>query len=56
MSKRKIIRIDEDKCNGCGACIPNCREGAIKIIDHKARLVSEVLCDGLGACLGTCPQ
>ena len=56
MSKRKIIKIDEKKCNGCGLCIPNCKEGALKIIDGKARLVNEVYCDGLGACLGHCPQ
>ena len=56
MAKRKIIKIDEAKCNGCGLCIPNCREGAIKIIDGKARLIGDVLCDGLGACLGHCPQ
>ncbi len=54
--KRDIIRIDEELCNGCGLCVPNCHEGALKIIDGKARLVSEVLCDGLGACLGHCPQ
>ena len=53
---RKIIQIDEAKCNGCGLCIPNCAEGALKIIDAKAKLVSEVYCDGLGACLGHCPQ
>lgn len=53
--KRKIIRIDEDKCNGCGLCVPSCKEGALQIIDGKARLVSEVYCDGLGACLGECP-
>lgn len=56
MSKRKIIKIDEEKCNGCGQCIPNCKEGALKIVGGKARLVSEVFCDGLGACLGHCPQ
>lgn len=56
MTKRKIIRIDDEKCNGCGACIPNCPEGALQIIDGKARLVSDLFCDGLGACLGTCPQ
>ena len=56
MSKRKIIRIDEDKCNGCGLCIPNCPEGALQIIDGKARLVSDLFCDGLGACIGHCPQ
>ncbi len=54
--KRKIVEIDEEKCNGCGECIPNCAEGALKIIDGKARLVSDVYCDGLGACLGHCPQ
>ena len=53
--KRKIIKIDESKCNGCGDCIPACPEGAIQIIDGKARLVSDLFCDGLGACLGTCP-
>lgn len=56
MVKRKIIKIDEDKCNGCGLCVPNCAEGAIKIIDGKARLAGDFLCDGLGACLGTCPK
>lgn len=54
--KRKIIKIDESKCNGCGECIPNCKEGALKIVNGKARLVSDVFCDGLGACLGHCPQ
>ena len=57
--KRKIIKIDEEKCNGCGACIPSCPEQAIEIVDTpkgpKARLVKEFYCDGLGACLGTCP-
>ena len=53
---RKIVQIDEEKCNGCAQCIPNCAEGALKIIDGKARLVSDVYCDGLGACLGHCPQ
>jgi Pyruvate/2-oxoacid:ferredoxin oxidoreductase delta subunit len=56
MSKRKIIIIDEHKCNGCALCLPNCPEGAIAIIDQKARLVSDLFCDGLGACLGHCPQ
>ncbi|MFC1915106.1 ATP-binding protein [Chloroflexota bacterium] len=53
---RKIIRIDEEKCNGCGACVPSCAEGALQIIDGKAKLTSEQYCDGLGACLGECPQ
>ena len=56
MIKRNIIHIDEDKCNGCGQCVPACHEGAIKIIDGKARLAADSLCDGLGACLGECPQ
>lgn len=55
MPKRKIIKIDENLCNGCGLCIPNCPEGAIKIIDNKARLISDLFCDGLGACIGHCP-
>ncbi len=53
---RKIVTIDEDKCNGCGECVPNCVEGALQIIDGKAKLVSDAYCDGLGACLGKCPQ
>jgi ferredoxin len=53
---RKIINIDENKCNGCGLCVPNCAEGAIQIIDGKARLISDLFCDGLGACLGHCPE
>lgn len=53
---REIIRIDEDLCNGCGECIPNCHEGALQIIDNKAVLVSELMCDGLGACIGHCPM
>jgi ferredoxin len=56
MVKRNIVEIDEEKCNGCGLCIPSCAEGAIKIIDGKARLVKDIYCDGLGACLGKCPQ
>jgi len=54
--KRKIINIDEDKCTGCGECIPDCPEGALQLIDGKARLVSDLFCDGLGACMGTCPE
>ncbi len=54
--KRNIIRIDEEKCNGCGLCIPNCQEGALQVIDGKARLVSDLFCDGLGACIGFCPE
>ena len=54
--KRNIIRIDEEKCNGCGLCIPNCQEGALQVIDGKARLVSDLFCDGLGACIGHCPE
>lgn len=56
MVKRKIIKIDEAKCDGCGLCISNCRGGAIQVIDGKARLVSDIFCDGLGACLGHCPN
>ena len=54
--KRKIIIIDEEKCNGYGECIPNCPEGEIQIIDGKARLISDLFCDGLGACLSHCPM
>lgn len=53
---REIVTIDEEKCDGCGLCVPACAEGAIKIIDGKAKLLAENLCDGLGACLGHCPQ
>jgi NAD-dependent dihydropyrimidine dehydrogenase PreA subunit len=56
MIKRNIVYIDEEKCNGCGQCIPNCAEGALKIIDGKARIMNDAYCDGLGACLGHCPQ
>lgn len=54
--KRQIINIDQELCNGCGACIPGCPEGALQIIDGKARLISDLFCDGLGACIGTCPE
>ena len=53
---RKIVQIDETRCNGCGLCVPSCAEGAIQIIDGKAKLVADVYCDGLGACLGHCPE
>jgi ferredoxin len=52
---RKIIEINEELCDGCGQCVPSCEEGALKIVDRKARLVKEIFCDGLGACLGECP-
>jgi NAD-dependent dihydropyrimidine dehydrogenase PreA subunit len=54
--KRDIIQIDEEKCTGCGECIPNCHEGALQMIDGKARLISDLMCDGLGACIGHCPE
>jgi NAD-dependent dihydropyrimidine dehydrogenase PreA subunit len=54
--KRDILKIDEDLCNGCGQCVPNCHEGALQVIDGKVRLVSELMCDGLGACIGFCPE
>ena len=53
---REMVKIDEDLCNGCGACVPGCHEGALQIIDGKARLISEYMCDGLGACIGHCPE
>ncbi len=53
---RKIVHIDEEKCNGCGLCIPSCAEGALQLINGKARIVNEKYCDGLGACLGECPR
>jgi Pyruvate/2-oxoacid:ferredoxin oxidoreductase delta subunit len=56
MALRNVVKIDEEKCNGCGLCVNACAEGAIEIIDGKARLVSEIYCDGLGACLGHCPK
>jgi ferredoxin len=54
--KRKIIKIDHEKCNGCGVCISDCPEGALQLIDGKARLLGDLFCDGLGACLGACPE
>ena len=53
---RKIIEIDEERCDGCGLCVPACAEGSLEIVDGKARVVSDNLCDGLGACLGECPN
>lgn len=53
---REVVKIDEDLCDGCGDCVPACHEGALQIIDGKARLISDLMCDGLGACLGHCPQ
>ena len=54
--KRKIIEIDEERCDGCGLCVTSCAEGAIQVVDGKARVINEKFCDGLGACLGECPQ
>ena len=54
--QREIVKIDDEKCNGCGNCIPNCHEGALQVIDGKAVLISDLMCDGLGACLGHCPE
>lgn len=56
MGKRKIVKIDEEKCTGCGLCISNCAEGALQIVNGKAKLVKDIYCDGLGACLGYCPE
>jgi len=56
MGVRNIVEIDEGLCDGCGQCIPNCAEGALQIVDGKARIVKDMYCDGLGACLGNCPQ
>lgn len=56
MAVREMVHIDEEKCTGCGLCVPSCAEGAIQIIDGKAKLVADNLCDGLGACLGDCPE
>lgn len=55
-TRRKIVRIDEDRCNGCGQCVPACAEAALQVVGGKARLMKEIYCDGLGACLGNCPQ
>ena len=54
--KRDIIKINKEKCNGCGDCIPGCPEGALQVIDGKARIISDLFCDGLGVCIGICPQ
>jgi ferredoxin len=56
MAVRRIIRIDEERCNGCGQCVDACAEGALEIRDGKARVIKDLLCDGFGACLGECPQ
>ncbi|HIH00923.1 TPA: 4Fe-4S binding protein [Thermoplasmata archaeon] len=56
MVKRKIIEIDEERCTGCGNCVTSCAEGALAIVDGKAKVVNEVFCDGLGACIGECPE
>src|SRR5512141_1869467 len=56
MTKRKIVNINEALCNGCGKCVPKCAEGALQIVNGKARIIKETYCDGLGACLGQCPQ
>lgn len=53
---REMVKIDDSLCNGCGLCVPGCHEGALQIIDGKARLISDLMCDGLGACIGHCPQ
>jgi MinD superfamily P-loop ATPase len=55
VAKRQIVRIDEEKCNGCGACVTPCAEGAIVLVDGKAKVMSDALCDGAGFCLGVCP-
>ncbi len=56
MAKRQVIKIDQEKCDGCGLCVPSCAEGAIRIVNGKAQLLADKFCDGLGACLGECPQ
>ena len=56
MAVRTVVHIDEEKCDGCGLCVPGCEEGALRIVNGKAKLVSDVYCDGLGECLGHCPQ
>src|SRR5512135_2174878 len=56
MGKRQVIQIDQEKCDGCGMCVPSCAEGALQIVDGKAQLLADKFCDGLGACLGECPQ
>jgi ferredoxin len=56
MIKRKIVNINENLCNGCGNCIPKCAEGALQIVNGKAKIIKEIYCDGLGACVGQCPQ
>lgn len=55
MPRRHIIRIDEEKCNGCGLCVTPCAEGALEVVNGKARVISDELCDGAGFCLGVCP-
>ena len=55
MIKRQIVRIDEELCNGCGLCVTPCAEGAIEIVNGKARVISDELCDGAGFCLAVCP-
>lgn len=56
MATREMIKIDEELCNGCGLCVPACAEGALEIVDGKARVAAEFYCDGLGACMGECPE